>query len=188
MNLRSFFCFLIAFSFVATIAYGSEWQTDYEQALATAKADKQMCLARLHWLRLVRAVHPDEKGCFLEGGLFELREEEPGPRRDRLSQAQSHFLRRSRNRTSVWRSNTTSTTADTQRWFCLVQTGKFWVNWKATATKDPPTSSRGWRNYVPSPESPVSCLRDHKGALFRRVMPDVLGSIASGYQLSPGSS
>lgn len=35
--MRRFSC-LIAFSFVTTIARGSEWQTDYEQALATAKA------------------------------------------------------------------------------------------------------------------------------------------------------
>lgn len=38
MNLRRFSCLLIAFSFVATIVHGSDWQTDYEQALATAKA------------------------------------------------------------------------------------------------------------------------------------------------------
>jgi thioredoxin-related protein len=38
MNIRSFSCLLIAFSFVTAIARGSEWQTDYEQALATAKA------------------------------------------------------------------------------------------------------------------------------------------------------
>jgi thioredoxin-related protein len=45
MNLRSFSCLLIAFSFMAAIAHGSEWQTDYEQALATAKsADKCVLL------------------------------------------------------------------------------------------------------------------------------------------------
>ena len=44
MNLRRLFCFLIVFSFVATIASGSEWQTDYEQALATAKAARKFVL------------------------------------------------------------------------------------------------------------------------------------------------
>jgi len=44
MNLRSFSWLLIAFSFVATIAYGSGWQTDYEQALATAKATNKCVL------------------------------------------------------------------------------------------------------------------------------------------------
>jgi protein disulfide-isomerase len=44
MNIRSFSCLLIAFSFVTTIARGSEWQTDYEQALATAKAAKKCVL------------------------------------------------------------------------------------------------------------------------------------------------
>lgn len=43
MNMRRFCC-LIAFSFVTTIACGSEWQTDYEQALATAKAAKKCVL------------------------------------------------------------------------------------------------------------------------------------------------
>lgn len=43
MNIRRFSC-LIAFSFVATIAHGSEWQTDYAQALATAKAAKKCVL------------------------------------------------------------------------------------------------------------------------------------------------
>jgi thioredoxin-related protein len=43
MNIRRFSC-LIAFSFVTTIACGSEWQTDYEQALATAKAAKKCVL------------------------------------------------------------------------------------------------------------------------------------------------
>jgi protein disulfide-isomerase len=37
MNMRSFSWLLIAFGFVATMARGSEWQTDYEQALVTAK-------------------------------------------------------------------------------------------------------------------------------------------------------
>ena len=44
MNLRRFSCLLIAFSFLTTIARGSEWQTDYEQALATAKAAKKCVL------------------------------------------------------------------------------------------------------------------------------------------------
>ena len=43
MNIRRFSC-LIAFSFVTTIACGSEWQTDYEQALAAAKAAKKCVL------------------------------------------------------------------------------------------------------------------------------------------------
>jgi protein disulfide-isomerase len=44
MNMRGFSCLLIAFSFVTTMARGSEWQTDYEQALATAKAAKKCVL------------------------------------------------------------------------------------------------------------------------------------------------
>jgi thioredoxin-related protein len=44
MNMRVFSCLLIAFSFVTTIARGSEWQTDYEQALATAKAARKCVL------------------------------------------------------------------------------------------------------------------------------------------------
>lgn len=44
MNLRRFSGLLIVFSFVTTIARGSEWQTDYEQALATAKAVKKCVL------------------------------------------------------------------------------------------------------------------------------------------------
>jgi protein disulfide-isomerase len=43
MNIRRFSC-LVAFSFVTTIARGSEWQTDYEQALATAKAARKCVL------------------------------------------------------------------------------------------------------------------------------------------------
>jgi thioredoxin-related protein len=42
--MRRFSCLLIAFSFVTAIARGSEWQTDYEQALATAKAAKKCVL------------------------------------------------------------------------------------------------------------------------------------------------
>lgn len=44
MNIRSFSCLLIAFSFATAIARGAEWQTDYEQALATAKAAKKCVL------------------------------------------------------------------------------------------------------------------------------------------------
>ena len=44
MNLRRFSCLLIVFSFVTTVTRGSEWQTDYEQALATAKAAKKCVL------------------------------------------------------------------------------------------------------------------------------------------------
>jgi thioredoxin-related protein len=44
MNIRRFFCLLIACSFATTIARGSEWQTDYEQALAAAKAAKKCVL------------------------------------------------------------------------------------------------------------------------------------------------
>ncbi len=44
MNLRRFFCLLIACSLVAPLAHGSEWETDYEQALATAKASKKCVL------------------------------------------------------------------------------------------------------------------------------------------------
>jgi thioredoxin-related protein len=44
MNMRSFSGLLIAFSVVTTIARGSEWQTDYEQALAAAKAGNKCVL------------------------------------------------------------------------------------------------------------------------------------------------
>ena len=44
MNIRSFSCLLIASSLVTTMACGSEWQTDYEQALATAKAANKYVL------------------------------------------------------------------------------------------------------------------------------------------------
>jgi thioredoxin-related protein len=43
MHLRRFIGFLLAFTFVATIARGTEWQTDYEQALAAAK-DARKCV------------------------------------------------------------------------------------------------------------------------------------------------
>lgn len=44
MNMRRFSSLLIVFSFVATVARGSEWQTDYDQALATARATKKCVL------------------------------------------------------------------------------------------------------------------------------------------------
>jgi len=44
MQIRRFFFLLIAFSLVATIARGAEWQTDYEQALATAKGARKYVL------------------------------------------------------------------------------------------------------------------------------------------------
>jgi thioredoxin-related protein len=43
MNLRRFFCFFVA-CFLATVVRGSDWQTDYEQALATARAAKKCVL------------------------------------------------------------------------------------------------------------------------------------------------
>jgi protein disulfide-isomerase len=44
MHKRGFSCLLIAFSVVTTVARGSEWQTDYEQALASAKAARKCVL------------------------------------------------------------------------------------------------------------------------------------------------
>ena len=44
MNIRVFACLLIALSFAPTIARGSEWQTDYEQALATARLTRKLVL------------------------------------------------------------------------------------------------------------------------------------------------
>lgn len=44
MKIRSFACLLSALGFAATMAWGSEWQTDYEQALATAKAGNKCVL------------------------------------------------------------------------------------------------------------------------------------------------
>jgi protein disulfide-isomerase len=44
MNMRSFSWLLIAFGFAATMARGSEWQTDYEQALATARTTNKCVL------------------------------------------------------------------------------------------------------------------------------------------------
>lgn len=42
--MRRYASLLIAFGFVATIARGSDWQTDYKQALATAKATRKYVL------------------------------------------------------------------------------------------------------------------------------------------------
>lgn len=44
MKIRSFACLLIALGFAASMAWGSEWQNDYEQALATAKAGNKCVL------------------------------------------------------------------------------------------------------------------------------------------------
>jgi thioredoxin-related protein len=44
MNIRRASCFLLAFALITTIARGSEWQTDYEQALAAAKAANKCVL------------------------------------------------------------------------------------------------------------------------------------------------
>jgi protein disulfide-isomerase len=44
MNLRSLFSLLVAFGFVTAIARGSEWQVDYDQALAAAKAARKCVL------------------------------------------------------------------------------------------------------------------------------------------------
>ena len=44
MNLRRFFCLLVAGGFLTTIARGSDWQTDYEQALTTAKVSRKCVL------------------------------------------------------------------------------------------------------------------------------------------------
>ena len=44
MSLRSSFCLLIVFSFVTTVAIGSEWQTEYDQGLATAKVARKCVL------------------------------------------------------------------------------------------------------------------------------------------------
>lgn len=44
MRTHRFFCFSIAFIFIAANVSGSEWQTDYEQALAAAKAGNKCVL------------------------------------------------------------------------------------------------------------------------------------------------
>lgn len=44
MNMRRFFCGLIAFSLVTTIARGSDWYTDYQQALVSAKTARKCVL------------------------------------------------------------------------------------------------------------------------------------------------
>lgn len=44
MKIRSFACLLLALGFAASMAWGSAWQTDYEQALARAKAGNKCVL------------------------------------------------------------------------------------------------------------------------------------------------
>jgi thioredoxin-related protein len=44
MNIRRAFCVLLAFTQLAAIARASEWQMDYEQALASAKAANKCVL------------------------------------------------------------------------------------------------------------------------------------------------
>ena len=44
MHLRSFPCLLVAFNLVVLSARGAEWQTDYEESLATAKAARKCVL------------------------------------------------------------------------------------------------------------------------------------------------
>ena len=44
MTIRRFSCLLIAFGFAVSMACASEWQTDYEQALTTAKAANKCVL------------------------------------------------------------------------------------------------------------------------------------------------
>ena len=44
MNVRRIICFPIALLLGTGIAYGSDWQTNYEQALASAKAAKKYVL------------------------------------------------------------------------------------------------------------------------------------------------
>ena len=44
MNRRSSFCLLIALSLVTTVANGSEWQTEYNQALTNAKVARKCVL------------------------------------------------------------------------------------------------------------------------------------------------
>jgi thioredoxin-related protein len=44
MNMRRLICGLIAFALVTTIVRGSDWQTDYQQALATAKVTRKCVL------------------------------------------------------------------------------------------------------------------------------------------------
>ena len=42
--MRSIICFPIVLLLASTVAHGSDWQTDYEQALASAKAAKKYVL------------------------------------------------------------------------------------------------------------------------------------------------
>ena len=44
MNLRSSFWLLIVFRFVTTVVNGSDWQTEYDQGLATAKVARKCVL------------------------------------------------------------------------------------------------------------------------------------------------
>lgn len=44
MHPRRFLCSLLAFTFVAMIARGTEWQTDYDQALAAARGARKCVL------------------------------------------------------------------------------------------------------------------------------------------------
>lgn len=44
MNLRPLFCLFVACIFLPTIVRGSDWQTDYDQALANAHAAKKCVL------------------------------------------------------------------------------------------------------------------------------------------------
>jgi len=44
MHLRHFFCWSAAFVLFSAVAWGTEWQTDYEQALAAAKESKKPVL------------------------------------------------------------------------------------------------------------------------------------------------
>jgi thioredoxin-related protein len=44
MNIRRAFCLLLAFALITASARASEWQTDYEQALASAKAANKCVL------------------------------------------------------------------------------------------------------------------------------------------------
>jgi len=44
MRTRRFFCFSVALTLIAASVSGSEWQTDYEQALAAAKAGNKCIL------------------------------------------------------------------------------------------------------------------------------------------------
>ena len=90
MNLRSFFCFLITFSSWAAIACGSEqWQTDYEQALATAKSTNKRVLLDFTGSDWCGPCIQMEKTVFTKAAFLNYAKQNLRPRRDRLSQAQS---------------------------------------------------------------------------------------------------